>query len=306
MPVELCRTLRFCLNDPEPGAEGHRAEPPAKRNTFSAFPPMRGLGRYYELDLCCVGEPDPVTGYFINIREIDDAARRHCLPRLQQAVHAGASGGSGASGGAGGSGGASAPLGELLRGMFQAVDPALDHTVFSLSLRLTPWYRLEIRRPAMDRVILRQQYEFAAAHRLHVDELSDEENRAVFGKCNNPSGHGHNYRLEVAVAAPIDAEGRILDVELLDAVVDQTVIERYDHKHLSVDVPEFAGRNSSVEHIAQSIYRLLLDPIAGLGAALEEVRVWETSKTVCVYRGDAEPAPRVPATAEEAAEGWRG
>jgi len=158
----------------------------------------------------------------------------------------------------------------------------------------------------MDRVILRQQYEFAAAHRLHVDELSDEENRAVFGKCNNPSGHGHNYRLEVAVAAPIDAEGRILDVELLDAVVDQTVIERYDHKHLSVDVPEFAGRNSSVEHIAQSIYRLLLDPIAGLGAALEEVRVWETSKTVCVYRGDAEPAPRVPATAEEAAEGWRG
>ena len=64
----------------------------------------------------------------------------------------------------------------------------------------------------MDHVLIRQQYEFAAAHRLHTDQLTKQENQQVFGKCNNPSGHGHNYRLEVAVKAPIDPDGHTTPV----------------------------------------------------------------------------------------------
>jgi 6-pyruvoyltetrahydropterin/6-carboxytetrahydropterin synthase len=139
----------------------------------------------------------------------------------------------------------------------------------------------------MDHVIIRQQYEFAAAHRLHVSGLSDEENRRVFGKCNNPSGHGHNYRVEVAIRAPIDAQGHVLPVEKLDATVDAHVIQKLDHKHLNIDVPRFADLNPSVESITREIYHMLQPGVRELGAVLEEVRVWETSKTVCAYRGES-------------------
>src|SRR5690606_33368725 len=132
---------------------------------------------------------------------------------------------------------------------------------------------LEIRSDDMAHVIMRQQYEFAAAHRLHCRELSDEKNREVFGKCNNPSGHGHNYRLEVTIRVPISPTGQIVRPEQLDAVVDTHVIEKLDHKNLSIDVPEFATRNSSVENIAQVVYGLLEAPLAEvLRAELVEVR----------------------------------
>ena len=150
----------------------------------------------------------------------------------------------------------------------------------------------------MNRITLRQQYEFSAAHRLHVEELSESENREVFGKCNNPAGHGHNYRLEVAVEKPITPEGHAPAVEELDRVVDEHVIDHLDHKHLNLDVPEFADLNPSVEHIAQVIWSLLEEPVARLdgedSARLVEVRVWETGKTACIYRGPASKAAAPP------------
>lgn len=141
----------------------------------------------------------------------------------------------------------------------------------------------------MDRVTLRQSYEFSAAHRLHVPSLSDEENRKTFGKCNNPAGHGHNYRVEVAVSCPMDPQGRIMEVAELDDVVHKRVIEKLDHKNLNVDVAEFRELNPSVENIAQVVWNLLAKHIGQAGpadgASLEEISVWETEKTVCTYRG---------------------
>lgn len=264
--LELSRTIRFCVNGPS-----DRADAP-KLNTFASWPAMRGLGRFYQLHVRCVGEADPVTGYFINIRDIDLAVRDHALPLMREvlAVHADC---------------ADVPMGSLMQRMLDRIQPPLHRSVAALTLELTPYYRLEIRSLAMSHVVLRQQFEFSAAHRLHVDTLTDADNRKVFGKCNNPSGHGHNYRLEVAVRSPISPAGHATPVEQLDELVDRAVIQKLDHKHLSVDVPEFKGKNTSVENIAVVIWHFLVDAVKSLNVELDEVSVWETGKTVCTYRG---------------------
>lgn len=275
--IELNRTVRFALartgrptHDPVAGR--------AAANGYSAFPAVRGLGRYYELKVACRGEADPVTGYFINIKEIDAAVREHVLPYLQGLIE-------------GDTPEAELPLGEVMRQAAARLQPPLWDTVASIELALSPKVRLGLETHAMDHVTLRQQYEFSAAHRLHADALSDHENQEVFGKCNNPAGHGHNYRLEVAVAKPIDAAGHALAVDALDSLVDEHVLDRLDHKNLNGDVPEFADLNPSVEHITQVIWGLLAPAVAAMDrdrpARLDEICVWETEKTACVYRGPA-------------------
>lgn len=264
--LELSRTVRFCLTGDPDALASQRC------NTFSAWPAMRGLGRYYEIVVTCRGEADAQTGYFINIKQIDRAVREHALPLLaertsdeQQALRT--------------------PMGGLMRDLYNRVSPALDGAVAQLTLVLTPFFQITIEADDMDHVLMRQQYEFAAAHRLHVPSLSAEENRQTFGKCNNPAGHGHNYRVEVSARCPIDAQGQTLDPAELDAVVDAEVIEKLDHKHLNQDVPAFAELNPSVENIVKVVWSMLSDKLPG-EAKLDEVRVWETGKTVCAYRGD--------------------
>ena len=272
--LELCRTVRFCLNGPE--AHGGRGKP-ERHNGYSGWPPMRGLGRFYELAVRCVGEADPVTGYFLNITHIDAAVRDHLLPHLEAVL---------ADPAAATDCGAGVPMGELMRQMIALLREPLHNTTDRLTFQLTPFHSLEIRSSDMSHVILRQRYDFSAAHRLHVPELSDEENRRTFGKCNNPSGHGHNYKVEVCVSAAIGRDGRVVMVEDLDAVVDRAVIQPLDHKHLNLDVPRFAQVNPSVENIAAAIFDMLGPAVRAMGVELEEVSVWETEKTVCTYRGE--------------------
>ncbi|MCC6680573.1 MAG: 6-carboxytetrahydropterin synthase [Phycisphaeraceae bacterium] len=267
--VELRRTVRFCINDASQGDD-----PGGRDNTFSAWPAMRGLGRYYELEVACRGEPDAKTGYVMNIKRIDEAARAAALPLIEQAAR---------------SGGA-VTLGDLMRRMLRALESKLDHSVTRLRLALTPYFSLSIRSRSMDQIEISQQYEFSAAHRLHVPQLSDQENLRIFGKCNNPAGHGHNYRVQVAVNVAMDDRGSVLPVERLDQLVNARVIEKLDHKHLNHDVPQFAALNPSVEHIAKVIWDMLAAPLGDLGAELQEVSVWETGKTVCTYRGPRDRA----------------
>jgi 6-pyruvoyltetrahydropterin/6-carboxytetrahydropterin synthase len=278
--LELRRTVRFCLSDGTPTAAGAHPLGSPRTNTYSAWPAMRGLGRYYELHVTCRGHADPTTGYFLNIKQIDEAVREHVLPDLEAwvtAPHHCAS---------------DTPMGELMRRVCVRLDEHLRGTVAEVALQLTPRYSLTIRSDDMDRVTVRQQYEFSAAHRLHVEGKSDEENRRIFGKCNNPAGHGHNYRVEVAVSARVDPEGHALSVEELDALIDRHAIQKLDHKHLNADVPQFAaGRlNPSVENIAKVVWEMLEDKLADAGpmpdTRLEAVTVWETEKTACTYRGE--------------------
>lgn len=281
--ISLSRTVRFCLNDPPPSAiadkDPHNAVAssiPPRHNGFSAWPPMRGLGRYYQLHVQCDGEPDPTTGYFISIKLIDRAVSTAVIPYLQQVTQNADST-------------AAIPMGQLMCQILGRLQDPLDQTVTQIRLDLTPYYSLTVRSRDMDHVLIRQQYEFAAAHRLHTDQLSEQENQRVFGKCNNPSGHGHNYRLEVVIKAPIHPDGHAAPVEAIDAMIDEAVIQKLDHKHLNLDVPEFEHLNPSVEHIAMVIYGMIVEQIGRLGpnVELEEVSVWETDKTVCTYRGPA-------------------
>ncbi len=129
-----------------------------------------------------------------------------------------------------------------------------------------------------DTVLLTAQIECAAAHRLHARELDADANRALFGKCNNPNGHGHNYRVEATVAVSLGDSSR-MGMAQLARLLSEHVERRIDHRHLNLDVPEFADTIPSVEHIAAACRAWLEGPARAAGGRLVRVTVWETEKT---------------------------
>jgi 6-pyruvoyltetrahydropterin/6-carboxytetrahydropterin synthase len=119
-----------------------------------------------------------------------------------------------------------------------------------------------------------RRYALSASHRLHVNELSAEENRAAYGKCNNPHGHGHNYVVEVLVGGMVDREtGMVVNLVDLDGVVGARVLERFDHKNLNLD-PAFAKDVPTTENFCRVVFDLLKDGLPS--GELEHVRVEET------------------------------
>jgi 6-pyruvoyltetrahydropterin/6-carboxytetrahydropterin synthase len=285
--IELTRTVRFAIAEFPPGVAPQWGRP---SNTFAGYPSMQGLGRHYELDIRCAGEVDPQTGYFVNIKEVDHAARRTIIPAIERACR-------------------ERPWqepGEVLRASIPLLNEALGGRVRGVKWRLTPYYSAEVDVTMSDRVLLRQQFEFAASHRLHVPSLSGAENRRIFGKCNNASGHGHNYRVEPCVEVPLEepasdggpaAELRATQTRTtqarfcladLEKVTHETIISRFDHMHLNADDPAFrtgSGVNPSVENIARLCYDLLRPALekAHPSVRLRSVTVWETDKTSCTY-----------------------
>lgn len=125
---------------------------------------------------------------------------------------------------------------------------------------------------------------FNAAHRLFKPEWNDEKNYEVFGKCSNPNYHGHNYVLETWVEGEVDPEtGYVVDLKKLKDVIKQEVIERFDHRNLNLDCPEFEGMQTSAENIAIVSWNLLRAKLPQrLGLT---VRLWETENNVVEYNG---------------------
>jgi 6-pyruvoyltetrahydropterin/6-carboxytetrahydropterin synthase len=128
-----------------------------------------------------------------------------------------------------------------------------------------------------------RRYLLSASHRLHAPSLSAEENRAVYGKCNNPHGHGHNYVLEVLVGGEVDAEtGMVVNMAILDEVMRAKVIDRFDHTNLNLD-PYFNNRVPTTENLCRTVFELmdgLVEP-----ARLVQVRVEETENNFFEYCG---------------------
>ena len=117
---------------------------------------------------------------------------------------------------------------------------------------------------------------FSAAHRYHTDALSDEENARVFGKCNRPHGHGHDYRVDVGVDGPVDpVTGMVMNLADLDRVLKQHVVEPLDHTFLNKDVEHFARVVPTCENIAAWIASTVREPLEAYGIRLATVRVWE-------------------------------
>lgn len=126
------------------------------------------------------------------------------------------------------------------------------------------------------KVSLTRRYKFAAAHRLHAPSLSEEENRRIYGKCNNPYGHGHNYAVSVTVTGPVDAAtGMIANLGELDPFVNREVVEAFDHKNLNEEIPVFRTLVPTTENLCREVFRRLQSFPA---AHLERVRIDETSK----------------------------
>ncbi len=250
--------------------DGGRAKTPAgELNGFAGVPPADAFCAHHELTIGLGGRPDPRTGYLVGIQHVDALVREHAWPLLERmwreratptpptAVRAIA-----------GAVLAHLPPGCTLRSVEWAPSPFVQHT-WSSSMP--------------DHATLTEHFEFSAAHRLHCPELGDEENRRIFGKCNHASGHGHNYRVAVSVRVPVGPGAPALGVGALASIVNRCVIDRFDHRHLNVDCPEFAALNPSVEHIAMVCHGLLERDVQAAGAKLARVTVWETEKTSASY-----------------------
>ncbi len=265
--IRLSRVIRFCINPPGSGSTREAL------NGQAGKPPMQGLGRYYELEVQATGSPDPTTGYLINIKHLDQATRQHAIPIIEDACNHRPN---------------TQPI-DLLPDITRAISVALLPTNLErLRWRLTPYYSVEMVTNQPSTAIMRQQFDLAAAHRLHADTLSDKQNLEIFGRCNNPAGHGHNYRFEPAVALKLDNTANPFTLRDLEQLAHDTILERFDHKHLNLDTTEFGtqGVIPSVENIAKVFFDLLAPAVHdhSKGAAtLRSMTVWETDRTSCSY-----------------------
>ena len=124
---------------------------------------------------------------------------------------------------------------------------------------------------------LTRRYRFAASHRLNTDALSAEDNARLYGKCNNPFGHGHDYILDVTVAGAVDASGQVANRQALDELVDGQVLARLDHRNLNCDVPELERQVPTTENLARAIEKMLASRWT-LSARLARVRISETAR----------------------------
>jgi 6-pyruvoyltetrahydropterin/6-carboxytetrahydropterin synthase len=265
----LTREVRFAVNargDEPADPDGPSAAGPS--NSYGGFPSLTGLGHFFTIQVTLAGELDPRSQYLRNIKDIDAAVRRRAVPAVAAAIRDGSFGGGGR---------IAASLFDLLQ---SAWPPA---KLEALRLSLSPFLAYTVLASEHPMVRLSQKFEFSASHRLHSPHLSEEENCATFGKCSNPHGHGHNYEVQVTLAGEPDENGLLINVPKFERIVTATVIDRFDHKNLNLEVPEFRRHIPTVENIAMAIYRLLKPKLADAGAELASVTVWETPKTWCEY-----------------------
>ncbi len=246
----------------------------ANRELFGKWASPFNHGHNYVLDVTVEGAVDQSTGMVVNIKLIDDILKARIVSQFD-----------------GKSINDEIPYfltrSSSLENLLQYVandlsEPgALPQEVRLVSVRLEemPTFFAELyldQDPPM--ITLTRTYEFAASHRLHSLALSDLENLELFGKCNNPAGHGHNYVLEVSVTGdPDTSTGMLVNLEELDKVIEERVVDRYDHKNLNVDLPELVGKTTTSEVVAVEIFRLLQ---GHLPVKLQRVRLHETARNM--------------------------
>ena len=134
------------------------------------------------------------------------------------------------------------------------------------------------------RITVSRKAHFNAAHRLYRKDWTMEKNQEVFGKCNNPNFHGHNYELIVSVTGVVDKEtGYVIDTKILSDLIKEHIEEAFDHKNLNEDVPEFKDLNPTAEHIAYIIWNKLRVLIAADKEL--EITLYETPRNFVTYKG---------------------
>ncbi len=274
---KLCRYVRFSINPFLPADE-------PGFNSFASKPAGVGLSLFFELGIELAGAVDPVTGLIVNVSDIDEKVRQCAVPVFAERIRAGYRAAGHIS---------YCELAEMLKSAWAKLADKFGRAKLNrLSLKLNPFRTLAVSLPAGRQasakedgpncamVYFSEKFEFAAAHKLWNEQFSEQQNIDAFGKCANPTGHGHNYVVEVTVKHPAGQDLRTGDFE---KVVHQGLIKVVDHKNLNVDVPEFQQANPTVENIAVFAWNKL---VGRFGAAtLHCVTVWETDKTYSSYYG---------------------
>ncbi len=246
-------------------------------NSFASQPAGEGLSIFFELSVEVAGEVEPATGFVVNVLDIDKNVREFVVPifaerireNYRQGKHVGLF-----------------EIAELLKSSWgQLADKFGAAKISQLSLSLNPFRRVKINSKDYKMIYFSEKFEFAATHKLWNDEFSDERNFKVFGKCANPTGHGHNYVVEVTIKAPEGEDG--LCIGDFERIVDDELIKVVDHRNLNLDVAEFGKTNPTVENIAVFAWNKLAGKFGEVrqNAGLHCVTVWETDKTYCSYYG---------------------
>ncbi len=258
-----------------------------RRVTFSAsyISGLHTYGSNFVLDVTVTGAIEAKTGIVVNIKEIDHIVRTKVIEALENTV---------LNQDAGPLAGTLVTCETLLALIRTILTPYLPPTVSLAALRLenTPldaveWTKSnsELHRHS-DEMLSTRVYEFSASHRLYSSQLSEAENWELFGKCSYANGHGHNYVLEVTVSGPIDPQScRVIDPQKLDALVNTEVVDRYDHRHLNLDFPEFADSIPSSEIVTKTIWNRIEAGIVA-PAKLHKVVLRETPRNFFEYCGE--------------------
>jgi 6-pyruvoyltetrahydropterin/6-carboxytetrahydropterin synthase len=265
--VRLTRRVTF--------SSGHRYWIPAmtedeNRELFGNWASPYNHGHNYVLDVTTEGIVDEPTGMVINIKTIDDILRRTIVSQFDgrsindEVPHFRT---------------AAASLENLIlyiKEQLSVLPPEAKLVGLRLEEMPTLWAATEYE--SNWTMTLTRTYEFAASHRLFSPVLSELENVELFGKCSNPAGHGHNYILEVTIEGDPDARtGMVVDLDQLDREVNERVVDRYDHKNLNEDLPEFRGRMTTSEIVVQEIWKAL---DGNLPAKLFRIRLHETARNI--------------------------
>jgi 6-pyruvoyltetrahydropterin/6-carboxytetrahydropterin synthase len=239
---------------------------------FGMCTSLYGHGHNYTLDVTVTGTVDMRTGMVMNMTELkamvgevlEEFDHRHLnedTPYFREQIPT------------------TENIVRVLWGLIAARLPAQAHLYH---LRLYEMSDLWADYDGSDEASFARAYTFAAAHRLHAPGISDEENRQIYGKCNNPNGHGHNYTLEVSVAGPINADtGMVIDLVQMDATV-RRALECLDFHHIDHEVAAFATQPSTAENIVVYLWGQLAPGFAG---NLRHLKLWETRKNVFMYSG---------------------
>lgn len=266
----LTRVVRAAINDPSGQA---RSEAPAPgSNTYAGWPPFAGLARHYAFEIACEGRLHPQYSYLIDIKDVDRAVRATLIPAFEHAVRDGVPDDGR----------------RLLADSAQRLAERLHGLLRHARWHASPFLSLEVDMNDPSTVLLREKFDFAASHRLHVPSMSEADNLRVFGKCAHPSGHGHNYQVEPCIAVKVRPDAaHPFGLPQLEALVDRVILSRFDHKYLNVDTPEFGPRGvvPSVENIAKVCFELLRDAVAREhpDAVVRAVTVWESDRTSSTY-----------------------
>jgi 6-pyruvoyltetrahydropterin/6-carboxytetrahydropterin synthase len=262
----LSRLVRFSINPFLP-------EDSVGFNSFASRPAGEGLAIFFELCVKLSGEVEPATGLVINVSDVDKQVQKYVVPifakqirkDFRQGSHIGFF-----------------EITKILKSAWeQLADKFGGARLKELSLSLNPFRKVGIDSEDCKMSYFSEKFEFAATHKLWNDDFSENRNREVFGKCANPSGHGHNYIVEVTIRRSEDNSD--FCVGDFEKVVDDELIKVVDHKNLNIDVPYFAKAVPTVENIATFAWEKLSGKFGE--AVLHCVTVWETDKTYCSYYG---------------------